>query len=125
MMHWLRERFRGITQIENFDYESSVFVDCVFEDVVSEGAKIDSHFFRCTFDNVDWYWCTGFCPVFVECTFSNCDLRGSFYSASFVSCKFTNCNTGNNNLGGTTEWENCMATECTLVQTVLPIVSTK
>ena len=123
MRHVLRQRFTGIKQGDNFSFESTIFVGCEFKDIVSEGAQIDSHFVKCSFDNVDWYWCIGHSPVFIDCDFNSCDLRGSFFSASFIECRFTGCNTGNDNLGGTTEWEDSVATQCTLVRTVLPIVA--
>lgn len=120
MRHKLRERYSGITQDQNFNYEGLIFVDCTFEKVTSEGAEIDSDFVRCTFDNVDWYWCIGQSCVFIECEFKDCDLRGSFHSTSFIACKFIHCKTGSDALGGTTEWEDCVAIECTFAKTVLP-----
>ena len=120
MRHRLRERYSGISQDQNFDYTDSVFIDCSFENVTSEGAEIESLFIRCSFDNVDWYWFMGHYCVFIECDFKKCDLRGSFFSTSFIGCKFTDCNTGDDALGGKTEWEDCVATECTFERTVLP-----
>ncbi len=123
MRHYVESLFSGIAQNDNFDYLSTVFLRCRFENIVSEGAHIDSVFVGCELTNVDWYWCTAFSPTFVDCTFSNCDLRGSFFSGSFISCTFHKCATGDDNLGGSTEWENCAVTNCKLFDTVLPLVT--
>jgi len=121
MKHYRQDAFSNINQGDNFSYERSVFVDCTFLDCTSEGAQIDSTFVSCIFSNHDWYWCTGHSPIFVNCLFSDCDLRGSFYSASFIGCTFKGCRTGANNLGGKTEWTDCIVTDCVLIDTSLPL----
>lgn len=123
MRHYIGRAYGEVTQSQKFDYTSAVFVDCSFTDMLSEGAEIDAVFVRCRFIKVDWYWCIGHGAIFIECQFSDCDLRGSFYCTSFVGCRFDRCNAGENNLGGATKWDNCLATDCVFVDTILPIIS--
>ncbi len=119
--HQITRTFRNISQEDNFRFEDQLFLDCKFVDCVCEGAAISSCFVNCQFKNVDWYWCIGHSPIFVNCNFKRCDLRGGFYGASFVRCTFTDCETGDDNLGGKTEWDDSKASQCTLIRTTLPI----
>ena len=125
MNHFLKQTYTKKKQKDGPTYEESVCVDCVFESCTAEGAQIDAVFVDCKFCNHDWYWCIGHSPTFIRCTFDACDPRGSFFSASFIECKFIECNTGEDNLGGKTEWENCTATGCYLDKTELPLIQSE
>jgi uncharacterized protein YjbI with pentapeptide repeats len=119
--HHIGKDFTGVSQNDHFSSYECVFVSCNFRNFTNEGAEIASIFVNCLFDEVDWYWCIGHSPKFINCTFKQCDLRGSFYDASFVCCRFEDCSTGDNELGGMTRWEGSEATECTLIRTKLPL----
>lgn len=123
--HRIGKSYSGISQDDKLKYEEAIFVDCIFTECRPEGSQIDALFVNCQFIRIDWYWCVGTDLIFIDCEFIDCDLRASFYYASFVRCKFDHCQTGNDNLGKATKWENCLATDCVLNDTILPIVRTK
>ena len=104
--------------------DSSIWVNCRFDDCDLSGAQIsNSMFTECHFKSVCLYWCHAFRAAFIDCEFVDCDLRGAFDEARFVKCRFTDCEVGDNNLGGTTEWEDAVSIECVVRGEALPIVA--
>jgi uncharacterized protein YjbI with pentapeptide repeats len=102
----------------------ALWVNCALHDCPLAGADLSgSTFVRCSFTNVDLYWCHAYFSTFVECTFTNCDLRGSFKETLLLRCTFDRCETGDNNLGGKTEWTNIQEVDCKKFHCTLPIIS--
>lgn len=119
------EKLRGIKKHTELSrsLDDSIWVDCDLADCDLSGVCIgDAIFTKCHFEVVCLYWCHAFRATFIDCKFVNCDLRGSFDEAKFVRCGFVNCEVGDNNLGGTTEWENAVAVECVVSGSPLPVV---
>ena len=122
----LGERHQGVAKPAALsrDLADSIWVACEFKDCELSGAHISGSVFSdCVFDDVVLYWCHAFRSTFIGCTFRRCDLRGSFDEARFVRSRFEHCQVGDNNLGGTTEWENAVAVECVVIGDPLPLTS--
>ena len=117
--------YRGIgepSELAN-NLDDSVWVDCEFRECQLSGAGFSGAVFaNCQFNEVILYWCMAFRATFIGCRFAQCDLRGAFSEARFVRCEFVKCEVGDNNLGGTTEWEDAVAVECVVSGPPLPIV---
>ncbi|MEM9481364.1 MAG: pentapeptide repeat-containing protein [Verrucomicrobiota bacterium] len=108
------------------EIEDSIWVDSEFSNCQLDGAHIASSIFtNCYFEKTSLYWCHAFRCTFIDCKFVRCDLRGSFDEARFVRCGFVHCEVGENNLGGSTKWENAVAVECVVAGEPLPIVEVK
>lgn len=111
-------------EAKQLKFEDSLWKDCAFKNIEYEGAMMGgSRFLNCEFDEVDLYWCHAFQSIFVDCRFRKCDLRGSFDEAIFYRSTFESCETGDDNLGGKTEWFDAHQLDCKLNGTILPIVS--
>ncbi|GAA5495123.1 hypothetical protein Rhal01_01295 [Rubritalea halochordaticola] len=118
------ETFKKLTKAEQLgkDLENSIWVDCEFSHCALDGLQIYGAIFtRCHFEKVSLYWCSAFQATFIDCKFLRCDLRGDFIEARFIRCGFDQCETGDNNLGGKTEWTNAVTVEC-VTSTPLPII---
>ncbi|MEO0413539.1 MAG: pentapeptide repeat-containing protein [Verrucomicrobiota bacterium] len=108
---------------KGIDLEDSIWNDCQFDKCDISGIYIaGATFRRCNFKETIFYWCSAFASEFIECQFTDCDLRGFFDGAKFRHCEFTNCKIGDDSLGGKTEWENAEAIDCRIVGNPLPIV---
>ena len=120
MPPFVAQRFHGDFAFE----DEQIFSYCTFTQVLAQGAWLsDSLFVNCTLHEVNVYWCQAFRACFVNCRFSACDLRGNFDAARFIDCHFTDCQVGDNNLGGTTEWEGAIQVNCSVNGDPLPITT--
>ena len=122
----IAEHLSEISRVRSGQLENSIWVDCRLENCHLSGVHINSALFsNCQFQDVEFYWCFAYQASFVNCTFLRCDLRGAFDETRFVRCRFEACEVGDNNLGGTTEWESAVAVDCVVIGDPLPIVEAR
>ena len=104
-------------------WEESVHVGCDYEDLVIQGHNLtDAVFVGCRLRGVDLYWANAFRAAFVDTEIAGCDLRGNFDAAAFVRCRIADCETGDNALGGKTEWAAAVVRDCGVSGCRLPVV---
>ena len=122
--YYSETKFKNLKQDSGFSFEDIIFYKCKLENIEAMGADLnESLFIDCELNQVIWYWARAWGIKFINCTFKNCDLRGSFDRTLFLKCTFENCKTGDDNLGGKTEWDGTQVVDCKLIKTELPVVN--
>ena len=89
---------------EKYALESSLFVDCTFEDYDMGTNLTESSFVNCEFSRVSFYWGLLFNAKFSNCRFSNVDFRGAnMIGVIFHKCRLSACDFSHDNLGADTD----------------------
>ena len=89
---------------EKYALESSLFVDCTFEDYDMGTNLTESSFVNCEFSRVPFYWGLLFNAKFSNCRFSNVDFRGAnMIGVIFHKCRLSACDFSHDNLGADTD----------------------